>query len=152
MMLRRNAMKVSARASVIVVGLVIAACGQAADESGDEGSPSTTSAPTTTTSESQMSEEVTVRMAISDLAARLHVPEDDIELSEVRAVQWPDGSLGCPEEGKLYTQALVDGTRVLLRFDQRVYDYHAGADGDPFLCPSGEKDGGYEFLPPPGVP
>jgi hypothetical protein len=38
----------------------------------------------------------------------------------------------------------------VLGHDDRVYVYHAGADGEPFLCPSDEKDGGYEFLPPPG--
>jgi hypothetical protein len=49
-----------------------------------------------------------------------------------------------------YTQAIVEGFQVLLEADGRIYDYHAGADGVPFLCPSEEDDGGYDFVPPPG--
>lgn len=96
-----------------------------------------------------MNDEAVVQEAIRDLAARLDVAEGDIEVVEVRDVQWPDGALGCPEEGKMYTQAVVDGTQVLLGADERIYDYHAGSDGEPFLCPSDEKDGGHGFVPPP---
>ena len=99
-----------------------------------------------------MNEEAIAQAAIRDLTARLGVAEQDIEVMEVRDVQWPDGALGCPEEGKMYTQAVVDGSQVILGAGDRVYDYHAGADGQPFLCPSDEKDGGHEFLPPPGNP
>jgi hypothetical protein len=31
-----------------------------------------------------------------------------------------------------------------------VYVYHARDDDRPFLCPSEEKDGGHEMVPPPG--
>jgi hypothetical protein len=153
-------MKVSARVSTIVLGLLLAACGVSGDDGGSEVTTSTSTSTTistiesstTTTSETQMNDEEIVQMAIRDLAARLDLPEGDIEVTEVRDVQWPDGALGCPEEGKMYTQAVVDGTRVLLGAGDRIYDYHAGAGGEPFLCPSDEKDGGYEFLPPPGMP
>lgn len=153
-------MKVSARVCTIAFALFLAACGEAGDGGAEEETTSTSiSGPTTSmeidttsTSEIEMNEETIVQAAIQDLAARLDVSEQDIEVTEVRDVQWPDGALGCPEEGKMYTQAVVDGTQVLLGVDERVYDYHAGADGVPFLCPSDEKDGGYEFLPPPGNP
>ena len=88
--------------------------------------------------------------AIEDLSRRLLVTRDQIEVVDVREVSWPDGALGCPEDGVLYTQAVVEGTQVLLRVDGRVYDYHAGDDGRSFLCASDEKDGGYDFVPPPG--
>ncbi|HEX6300177.1 MAG TPA: hypothetical protein VF148_06915 [Acidimicrobiia bacterium] len=150
----------SARLMFVVTGLLLAACGVAGDDTGsDETTSTSTSSPTTSTttetkptSENQMNEEEVVQEAIRDLAARLDVPQADIEVVEVREVQWPDGALGCPEEGKMYTQAVVDGTQVLLGANERIYDYHAGSDGAPFLCPSDEKDGGYEFLPPPGMP
>lgn len=96
-----------------------------------------------------MGDQRVVQAAISDLASRLDVVEEDIEVIEVKAVQWPDGALGCPEEGRMYTQAIVDGTQVTLGASARIYDYHAGADEEPFLCPSDEKDGGYDFVPPP---
>ncbi|MDH3463085.1 MAG: hypothetical protein OEM32_05605, partial [Acidimicrobiia bacterium] len=64
---------------------------------------------------------------------------------------WTDGSLGCPEPGMSYTQTLVDGWQVLLQVGERLFDYHAGADGIPFLCASPDQDGGYDFMPPPGI-
>ena len=89
--------------------------------------------------------------AIKDLARRLDIDEGQIEVVRAEAVTWPDGSMGCPKEGESYTQAFVDGSQVVLRVDDRMYDYHAGEDGSLFLCPSDEKDGGYEFVPKPGI-
>lgn len=42
------------------------------------------------------------------------------------AVTWPDGSLGCPEPGKSYTQALVPGHEVIVEVGGVTYDVHAG--------------------------
>ena len=54
-------------------------------------------------------------------------------LSRTKNVTWPDGSLGCPEPGNSYTQALVEGYQIGLRHDDRFFDYR-GADGDdPFI-------------------
>lgn len=88
--------------------------------------------------------------AVADLASRLKVPAATIEVLRAEQVTWPDGSLGCPEPSKAYTQATVDGYRVILQHDGRIFLYHAGGEGPIFLCPSDEKDGGYDFVPPPG--
>ena len=32
-------------------------------------------------------------------------------------VTWSDGSRGCAEPGMMYTQALIDGSRITLRVD-----------------------------------
>lgn len=151
-------MSVTGRVLLVVGVLLVAACGVAddAEAPGDETTTTSTSTSsaidTTTTSEAQVQEDDIVEAAITDLAGRLAIPEGDIEVTDVRDVQWPDGALGCPEEGKAYTQAVVDGTQVLLGANDRIYDYHAGSDGEPFLCPSDERDGGYDFVPPPGNP
>ncbi len=71
--------------------------------------------------------------AVADLAQRLGIAEDDITVLEARAVTWGDGSLGCPEPGKIYTQALVSGWLIVLEANGTKYEYHAGS-GDPFLC------------------
>lgn len=150
-------MSMFVRALLALLGLVLAGCGVPGDDTGGEAttttstsiSTTTSTIGTTTTSEDQMQDQQVVQAALSDLAARLGVAEEDIEVVEVRDVQWPDGALGCPEEGEMYTQAVVDGTQVLLGVDARIYDYHAGSDGEPFLCPSDEKDGGHDFVPPP---
>lgn len=62
---------------------------------------------------------------------------DPSELAVVSAenVTWPDGSLGCPRPGRMYTQALVGGHRVRIQARERLLDYHAGSQGTPFLCP-----------------
>ena len=72
--------------------------------------------------------------AIADLAERQGVPESEIELVSQEEVTWRDGSLGCAKEGTMYTQALVDGSRVVLEVGGEEYEYHSGADGEPFWC------------------
>jgi hypothetical protein len=94
-----------------------------------------------------------VGLAVDDLARRLPRDPADIEVVRGERVTWPDGALGCPQPGMMYTQALVNGYRVMLGVDgrTRVFFYHSGPDGQPFLCPSDEPDGGHDFVPPPGI-
>ncbi len=92
-----------------------------------------------------------VDMSIDDLASRLSVDAAAISVVAQRPVTWPDGSLGCPQLEGPHPEGEVEGYQVILEHESRVYIYHAAEDGDPFLCPSeDEKDGGHEFVPPPG--
>lgn len=75
-----------------------------------------------------------VEQAKSDLSGRLDVAEAEIEVLSVEEVTWPDGSLGCPQPGMMYTQALVDGSRIRLQVDGEIYAYHSGGNRPPFLC------------------
>lgn len=141
-----------------IVALAVAGCGQAANPgAGAETSvPSPPVEPASTTSipspdPSMPSETDPIAAATDDLSIRLEVDPASISVVETREEQWPDGSLGCPQEGELYTQALVDGTQIFLSVGDRLYDYRADSDGNVKLCPSEEKDGGREFLPPPGA-
>jgi hypothetical protein len=140
--------------ALLVVSL--AACGAGPDDAlvGETTPPSTTSPSTedetTTMPMSEQQQLPIVAPAKADLATRLGVQADELEVVSAEEVTWPDGSLGCPEPGMSYTQALVDGSKVVLGHDERVYVYHAGDDDQPFLCPSDEKDGGHEMVPPPG--
>lgn len=139
-----------------MLAVALAACGAGAEPPavGESTMPSTV--PTTSENEtntmptSEQEQLPIVAPARDDLAQRLGVDPEQLEVISAEEVTWPDGSLGCPEPGMSYTQALVDGSKVVLEHDGRVYVYHAGDDGEPFLCPSDEKDGGHEFLPPPG--
>ncbi len=137
--------------------LALAACG--AEGAGTTSLPddTTTIASTTTTPDAittteplMADEQQMIDDAKKDLSRKLLMPTDAIEVVEFREVEWPDGAMGCPEEGQVYTQAIVEGSQVLLRADGRIYDYHAGSDDVVFLCSSEEKDGGYDFVPPPG--
>ena len=126
-----------------LVILALAACGGAASQVASVSVTTTNSVVETTTSEEQpvATEPVydpelspIVERALADLAARLEVEESSIEVLSAELVTWPDGSRGCPQPGMFYTQALVEGSRVLLRSGETTYPYHAGDNGEPFLC------------------
>ena len=73
-------------------------------------------------------------LAVDDLAQQLGIPASDIEVREVRAVTWPDSSLGCPEPGMMYAQAEQDGYLIRLSARGEIYHYHSGGGQAPFLC------------------
>ena len=75
-----------------------------------------------------------VTTAVEMLAEAHGVEPGDIEVIGFEEVVWRDGSIGCPIEGMMYTQALVDGTRVALGLDGEIYLYHVEGAGEPFLC------------------
>jgi hypothetical protein len=145
---------------LVSVALVIGACGAGEASSPDTTTTSTTTdneattstAPSETTTMPQLDPDQTtlIEAATADLAARIGVDPALIGLVTFKDVTWPDGSLGCPEPGMSYTQALVEGYQIVLRHGDRLFDYHGADDGQPFLCKSEEKDGGHEFVPPPG--
>ena len=72
--------------------------------------------------------------AITDLAQRLSIDETEITLVSFENVTWNNGSLGCPQPGMMYTQALVDGTKIVLSANNLQFNYHAGGNRGPFLC------------------
>jgi len=55
-----------------------------------------------------------VMQAKEDLAGRLSIRVDLVGLVEVKAVEWSDASLGCPEPGKVYAQVVTPGYRIVL--------------------------------------
>ena len=77
-----------------------------------------------------------IERAISDLADRLEIDETEIEIAEARFVTWPDGALGCPEPGMMYTQALVPGYRIRVVANGTRHHYHGARDRPPFYCPA----------------
>lgn len=76
------------------------------------------------------------RQATDDLVARTGAARDEVDVSVAEEVTWNDGSLGCPEPGKMYTQSLVPGLRVVLAIDGHHYAYHAAVGRRLFYCPS----------------
>ena len=75
-----------------------------------------------------------VQPAVTDLGDRLGVDESAITVVSVEAVTWSNGSLGCPEPGMMYTQALEHGLLIVLEVDATKFEYHSGAGRDPFYC------------------
>lgn len=80
-----------------------------------------------------------VQQAMADLAERLGVDPAEITVVRVEEVDWPDGSLGCPQPGMLYTQALVNGSFIQLQVDNQTYNYHSGGARPPLLCTSKDE-------------
>ncbi|MBA3019805.1 MAG: hypothetical protein KJ738_07750 [Actinobacteria bacterium] len=54
------------------------------------------------------------------------------------SITWNDGSLGCPEPGKFYTQALVPGAQIVVSVGDQRYDYRFGGGSTPKLCENGK--------------
>jgi hypothetical protein len=101
---------------------------------------SETPAPTSTPHMSGVAPQVPEAILNSTLkeAAKLaNVPPQELVIVRAEAVVWNDGSLGCPEPGMQYTQALVNGYWVVIRSAERVYDFRLRRDGSFRLCPEG---------------
>jgi hypothetical protein len=86
-----------------------------------------------------------VEKSKEDLAKRLSITVAEINLAEAAEVIWPDSSLGCPQEGMLYTQVLTPGYLILLEYANNKYEYHAGRGPDFIFCTN-------PTLPLPGAP
>lgn len=78
-----------------------------------------------------------VTAALADAADRVRPGSPAPTLFSAEAVTWPDGSLGCPVPGRMYTMALVPGYRIQIQSGAELFDYHAGRRGKPVFCPAG---------------
>ena len=77
-----------------------------------------------------------VQAALADASRRTGLAVDALQVKSAAAVTWRDGSLGCPQPDRVYTQALVPGYRVRIGAAGQVLDYHAGRRGAVTLCPA----------------
>jgi hypothetical protein len=71
---------------------------------------------------------------LADAAQRSGVAAASIVERVGQAVEWPDGSLGCPKPGVVYLQVIVPGYHVVLLAGAGSYDYRADARGRFLLC------------------
>ena len=76
-------------------------------------------------------------IALQELANRLNIDVGEIDISLIEEREWSDGSLGCPAEGYMYTQALVPGYYILLLAGDEEYAYHTDAGNQVILCVDG---------------
>lgn len=74
---------------------------------------------------------------VADAAERAAVDAAAVEVVQAEATTWSDGSLGCPEPGMFYTQALVDGYHVIVEAGGDEFDYRLTANGGSVLCENG---------------
>jgi hypothetical protein len=132
--------------AAVALAALLVACG---NESGAEGQPTVSSTPspespspetpTPGTPSPETPESGPVGQAKADLAKRLGVAAAEVTVVSSDEVTWPDGSLGCPEPGMHYTQALVQGSRIILEAAGKQYHYHSGGTRPPFLCENPQR-------------
>ncbi|MFK8052202.1 MAG: hypothetical protein AB8F65_04465 [Woeseiaceae bacterium] len=68
------------------------------------------------------------------LADELQLPVSTITIDSVRAVEWRDSSIGCPQPGQAYGQVITPGHKITLRSEgSSIHVLHA-ANGKPFIC------------------
>lgn len=70
-----------------------------------------------------------ISAAIADLARRRNVEPGRITPLGAQVVEWPDGSLGCPEAGRSYIAVITPGWRIVLQLDGQTIVYHTDATG-----------------------
>jgi len=132
-------------AAAAALMLVAGGCGQSDDPSG-AGSPSAAE-PEESVNESPTPDpgsggsgqpRGSAADAVADLSQRLGTEQGQIDVVSVEEVTWRDGSMGCPRPGMMYPQVLTNGTRVVLEYDGKRYEYHSGGRRSAFLCENPE--------------
>lgn len=76
----------------------------------------------------------------ADAARRGGVESTLLRWKSAEAVTWSDGSLGCPQPGRMYTQALVPGWLIVVEAGGQALHYHAGVRGGWVMCPAGRRE------------
>lgn len=89
-----------------------------------EGEEMMSSTPIPTEVEPSAGAEQAIGLARANLAQKLGLMPEAIELLSVEAVEWRDTSLGCPQPGMMYAQVITPGFRVMLAVEGRTYQYH----------------------------
>ena len=74
------------------------------------------------------------KKAKDDLAHRLSISTEQINVLEARDVIWSDSSLGCPQAGMVYAQVLTPGYLIRLEYNDQQYEYHAGKSLEVIYC------------------
>jgi hypothetical protein len=63
------------------------------------------------------------------LSGELDISQAAIDLAGGEKVDWPNASLGCPEEGQVYAEVIVPGYRLVLGHDGETTEVHTNRDG-----------------------
>jgi hypothetical protein len=121
--------------------LVFVACQAKPEQPGSPAAPAVvTPAPTLTGETPSMQDKVPPGILdpiLKEAAALAKVTREQLVIVRAEAVVWNDGSLGCPEPGMGYTQALVNGYWVVLKGAGQTFDFRVNRGGSFRLCPEG---------------
>jgi len=74
-------------------------------------------------------------LVLADAATQLGVDPAAVTIVTSEKTEWPDASLGCPEEGGLYAQVITPGFRVVVEGAGSQLEYHTDRRAETFvLC------------------
>jgi hypothetical protein len=77
-----------------------------------------------------------VDLVVQDAATRLGVNASALTVTAIEAMEWPDASLGCPEDGGVYAQVISPGYRITVTDGSDSLEYHTGLN-DAFVSCAG---------------
>jgi hypothetical protein len=78
-----------------------------------------------------------IDIAKEDLARRLEITPDEIEVVHIEKAEWPDTSLGCAEPSLARRPVTIPGYRIILITNGWEYVYHTGKESGVVYCPKG---------------
>ena len=70
-----------------------------------------------------------VRAVHQALARQLGAREDTLRLQSAVWQEWPDGAIGCPQEGMVYPQVITPGFLLTFSDGTRTYEVHTDEGG-----------------------
>ena len=146
-------------ALIIVLGLLLVACGNATVPAGPIGdsnvtttpaleiTPAVTTAPTaeitpgttlTATGASAVASPVagSVEAKVAQaLSKKTGVDTSKLVLTAKDALDWPDSALGCPAPGMMYSQIVTPGFKLIYSDGAKTYEVHTDRSGNrAVLC------------------
>jgi hypothetical protein len=72
------------------------------------------------------------------LATTTGLPVEKLQLQNAEATEWPNGALGCPKEGMMYTEMIVPGFKLTFTDGAQTYEVHTDQTGqNAILCDKG---------------
>jgi hypothetical protein len=75
-----------------------------------------------------------VDLVLQDAAANFGVDASTLSVTAIEAVEWPDASLGCAEDGGVYAQVVSPGYRITVTDGARTLEYHTGLNDAFVTC------------------
>jgi hypothetical protein len=120
--------KIIAGVSIAALWLALGACTNPSEADTSSSGETRPAAAASTAATGEVQEELLEKI-IADLVAQEGLQRDSIEVDRAESVIWPDGALGCPKPGEMYTQAQVPGYWVVLKSGGKQYDYRASGKG-----------------------
>ena len=81
-----------------------------------------------------LEEQAPITQAKEQLARKLNIPVEEINIFSILAIEWPDASLGCPRSGMSYANVFTPGYQIALEWNRSIYTFHTDTKDKVVLC------------------